>query len=222
MGCRLSSSLQARPCLPDPWSFLWGKPITSRLLSLPAGIHFRKLTLTWYHEEDLSLTMGLVEECSHTLESLDINHTVRCASIWYLRPNIQLNSVVKLGSASIDLSKAARLKDVAFRAKSQSVKWITMALHTITPEHRDLRQISIYVHLDSTTTRVGANIRQTIGEQTSGQWLNLDRLLARFWESRSIRPKVIWMAPKVGKRAMRNCIGCLLPVITMRGLIDLE
>ena len=42
------------------------------VLSLPGGIHFRKLTLEWYREEDSSLTMALVEKCSHTLESLDI------------------------------------------------------------------------------------------------------------------------------------------------------
>jgi len=46
--------------------------IARRLLSLPGGINFRKLTLTWFHERDLSLTMALVERCSCTLESLDI------------------------------------------------------------------------------------------------------------------------------------------------------
>ena len=48
------------------------EPITRRLLSLPSGIHFRKLKLTWNHEQDLSLTTPLVEGCSGTLESLDI------------------------------------------------------------------------------------------------------------------------------------------------------
>jgi hypothetical protein len=46
--------------------------ITRRLLSLPGGIHFRKLTLTWSDEQDLSLAMALVEKCSHTLESLNV------------------------------------------------------------------------------------------------------------------------------------------------------
>ena len=44
-----------------------------RLLSLPGGIHFRNLTLTWLHEEDYLLTTALVEGCSHTLESLEID-----------------------------------------------------------------------------------------------------------------------------------------------------
>jgi hypothetical protein len=48
------------------------KSFTRQLLSLPGGIHFRMLTLTWIHEEDPLLIMALVEECSHSLESLDI------------------------------------------------------------------------------------------------------------------------------------------------------
>jgi len=43
-----------------------------RWLSLPGGIHFRELTLDWFDEEDILLTTVLVENCSHTLESLDI------------------------------------------------------------------------------------------------------------------------------------------------------
>ena len=46
--------------------------ITRRLLSLPGGIHFRELVLTWFREEDPSLTMALVDKCSHTIEALDI------------------------------------------------------------------------------------------------------------------------------------------------------
>ena len=48
------------------------KPIARRLLSLPGSIHFRKLTLTWFCEEDLLMVKALVEECSHTLESLSV------------------------------------------------------------------------------------------------------------------------------------------------------
>jgi hypothetical protein len=49
------------------------KPFTRRLLSLPGGIHFRKLTSTTFLEEHLSSVMALIEGCSHTLESLDIS-----------------------------------------------------------------------------------------------------------------------------------------------------
>ena len=48
------------------------KPIGRRLLSLPSVIRFRRLSLMQFHEEDIPLTTRLVEECSFTLESLDI------------------------------------------------------------------------------------------------------------------------------------------------------
>ena len=48
------------------------KPIAHRLLSLPGGVHFRKLTFTWYRDEDLSPAIAMVNECSSTLESLEI------------------------------------------------------------------------------------------------------------------------------------------------------
>ena len=47
-------------------------PIARRLLFLPGGIHFRRLVLMWDYKEEISLAMALVEECSYTLESLDI------------------------------------------------------------------------------------------------------------------------------------------------------
>ena len=48
------------------------KPIAHQLLSLPGGIYFRKLTFTWFHEEDPPSTMALINKCSPTLESLSI------------------------------------------------------------------------------------------------------------------------------------------------------
>jgi hypothetical protein len=51
------------------------KRVIHWLLSLPGGIHFRKLIWGWTHEEHLPLVMALMEGCSHTLESLDIIRT---------------------------------------------------------------------------------------------------------------------------------------------------
>ena len=124
-------------------------------------------------------------------------------------------------SVSIDLSKAKKLKNVTFLSKSQSVDWIAAALQTITPKHRDLRRISIHVLFDPALTTIGANIAEIVGEQILGQWLDLDRLLVQLWESRSIRPTVITMTLGGEQRDTRNCIGCLLPESTTRGIIDL-
>ena len=46
--------------------------IVRQLLSLPGGVHFRKLVLMCHCEEEYLLAMALVEKCSHTLESLGI------------------------------------------------------------------------------------------------------------------------------------------------------
>ena len=48
------------------------KSITRQLLSLPGGIHFRKLNLMWGHEEDALWARNLVGRCSRTLEYLNI------------------------------------------------------------------------------------------------------------------------------------------------------
>jgi hypothetical protein len=62
------------------------EPFTRRLLSLPGGIHFRKLVLTWFYEADRLVTMALVEGCSHTLESLKISDFCG-TSIQHMRPH---------------------------------------------------------------------------------------------------------------------------------------
>ena len=61
------------------------KPITRRLLSLPGGVHFRRLVVEWYREEDIMMTMALVEACSDTLEALDITYRFIRTSIRYPR-----------------------------------------------------------------------------------------------------------------------------------------
>ena len=96
-----------------------------------------------------------------------------------------------------------------------------MALQTITSEHRDLSQISIYVPNYMADVGVGADVEKTIGGANFGQWLDLDHLLVQLWESRSVRPKVIRAAAVGRGRDMRDCIGSLLPEMTKRGMIDL-
>ena len=63
------------------------RPIARRLLSLPGGIHFRKLTLTWPNEENFWLTTPVVEACVHTLESLEITWDLRGTFGRHMRPH---------------------------------------------------------------------------------------------------------------------------------------
>jgi hypothetical protein len=194
------------------------KPFTCRLLSLSGGIRFRKLTLAWTYEEDPSLMMALVEGCSHTLESLNIACHLLGKFVQYPRPHWYLLLFLdQSGPALIDLSKATKLEDVAFDPDSWDIEWVVTALRTITPEHRDLRRISIHMPYRLTTTYGGGNATQSIGDPVYGQWLGLDRLLVQLWESRSVRPRIIHMATQ----DLRDCAGFLLPEVTKRGIIDL-
>ena len=95
-----------------------------------------------------------------------------------------------------------------------------MALQTITPEHRDLRQISIYMPYYLTFSNIGTDIRQSIGEVVSSQWSDLDRLLVQFWQLRSIRPKLGSVGLAEKGQNTEYCIECLLPEISKRGIVD--
>ena len=92
-----------------------------------------------------------------------------------------------------------------------------MALRTITPEHRDLREISIFVHY----TLAGSDIRGTMGEAGFGWWLDLDRILVRLWESHSVHPGIRHERMGGGRQDTEYCIKCLLPEAAKRGIIDL-
>lgn len=126
--------------------------------------------------------------------------------------------LVERGAASVDLSKAKRLKDVVFRpgSGSRNVEWVNMALQTITPEHRDLQRISIRL---SYLTLFGANVDGG-QEATSRQWSDLDHLLVQLWNSRSIRPRVVCTRPEGEVGDVETRIGCLLPEMTKRGVVD--
>jgi hypothetical protein len=129
--------------------------------------------------------------------------------------------LVKPRSASIDLSNTTKLKEVAFQPISRSVNWIPATLRTAS-KLQDLREISIHLPYYVTTTDAGADVREAIEEEDWEEWLDLDRLLAQFWES-SIRPKVVRPTRMESTWDTRDSVGyqCLFPEITKRGIIDL-
>jgi len=104
---------------------------------------------------------------------------------------------------------------VYFETKSENVDWITTALRTITHEHRDFEQVSISV------PSIGADIRQVIGEAACRQWLDLDHLLVKFWESHSIHPAVKCRTPIGEGQDMMGCIGLLMPEVVRKGIVHL-
>ena len=121
----------------------------------------------------------------------------------------------------IDLSKAKKLRDVVFRPGLRNVEWIPMTLQTITPAHRDLRQISIYIPYELVNPMF--SYRPPSTTELCELWSNLDHLLLRFWESRSIHPKVVSATLRGEGRNtwMKDNVESFLPEVTRRGVIDL-
>jgi hypothetical protein len=77
------------------------EPIARRLLSLPGGLHFRKLALTLVRGGDLLMMVELVEECSHTLESLNITSRIHSMSTQPLRSYRQLTSTSRWAAVGL-------------------------------------------------------------------------------------------------------------------------
>jgi len=203
-------------------AILGGVEIVARqLLDLPNGPHFRNLKFLLDRAEDIRWITELMIACSRTLTSLDITCSFYRTSVRIcVRTGSSMLFPVRKEPATVDLSKVTRLRDAVFRPGSKTVDWITMALQTITPEHRDLRQISVYLPYHLTHLRVGANSGRYLEEETSREWVDLDHFLVQFWELRSIRPRVGCARQGEEGQNVEHSIGFLLPEATKRGIID--
>ena len=120
------------------------------LLSLPSGLHFRRLVCGWRDEKDISWTRALVEACSDTLECVDLRvwrGTFLRLRRWDQGPQVNLVFAAERArsNASVDFAYTPKLKEVVFRAKTWAARWMTLALQTIKPDHRHFHQISIYI-----------------------------------------------------------------------------
>jgi len=114
---------------------------------------------------------------------------------------------------------------VALLSRTSNIQWVLTALRTITTDHRNLRGVSVRVPClscgpASTVNRTDpANIDHAIGEVGRRQWLEVDHLLAQLWESRSIRPEVLYYEYPDGTGCC--CVNSLLAEVTSRGIVDL-
>ena len=122
--------------------------------------------------------------------------------------------------AFIDLSKATKLKDVAFKLVGLDIAWVALTLKTITSKHRDLRGVLIEGHaffkFDAWQTGTTA-----VKDETWEEWADLDRTLIQLWESHAVRAKVRYSSNK--REESRELMGnFLLPEATKRGIVELE
>ena len=163
-----------------------------RLSDLLKGIRFRKLEW-WGSEWNTQQSAILLDACSSTLEDIDVWLTI--GGTLRLRFCCVTGTRLKLVShpgdppaASIDLSKATKLKKVSLRSRKSSIVWTTMALNTITLEHKDLQEISIHIRFGSIPSfiRNHANPEQAAGEKVYRWWMDLDHLLVRLCESHGV------------------------------------
>jgi len=184
--------------------------ITRRLLDLPNGLHFTKITLEPLHGSDPDLTADLVSRCSDTLEYLDITKGTLGVFPHSLCLTKTLPPPLDPATTLIDLSRATKLKHLVFRCDRPSVQWITMTLQTV--GSKGLRQITLWVD-----GRIFIPINL---ETVYREWLDLDQLLVQFWTSDSIRPTVTYVKRPIGKD-IGYYAPCLLPELTGRGLVDL-
>jgi len=97
-----------------------------------------------------------------------------------------------------------------FLCRRSRIHPIVTALQTV--ESKNLQRITVRLYTVTTEDPVEEMVRQ--------EWLDLDRLLVRFWTSHSIRPRLMY-EPVPGGKDMRDYAPGLLPELTRRGLVDL-
>ena len=118
-------------------------------------------------------------------------------------------------TVSFDFSKATKLSSVVLRVEEDMVPWVTLALKTITPEHRVLREVTIYINFPSTSSLADSPVdaRQIIGEKLYTQWIDLDYALVQLCKFGTVRVRVGFSS--AGKRKeMRGYAESLLPEMT--------
>jgi hypothetical protein len=176
--------------------------VARRLLDLPYGLRFTKITV-WCFSEDAESTTDLVSRCSDTLESLTLYSFIAGAlpSAYVSGQYLPLVvDVVMPGTPRLDLSKATKLKSLSFQCGAGTVRWITAALKTVRSKH--LQQIVIHPY---------GTLVDPVEERILREWQDLDRLLAQFWTTHSIRLEIVYEV-RDGRR--------LLPELARRGLFD--
>ena len=191
------------------------------LLSLPNGLHFRKVVTRWFHTEDAQSTNALIAGCSDTLECLiiSISHPIPRSSVPF-RELIHgsLSPLDLPDTTPVDLSKAKRLVKVLFVPWATSVEWVTLALQTITFTHQDHRELSINAFYDGFFPNPVTDARQVVEESVYGEWLRLDDILVQLVDS---RPVCFTIHSSVQREELYGHLEHLLPEMTKKGTIDL-
>ena len=106
-------------------------------------------------------------------------------------------------------------------------KWITSTLKTLASNHSGSRQISLrasgILFCPDLENADPTNLRDSVGEVTYREYLELDRLLTRIWESDSTQLKIQYNVPPwVDGQSGRSYMEYLFPGVTASGVEMLE
>ena len=199
------------------------EPVACQLRELPDGVRFRKLNLALSLDDDLRCTATIVEACSGTLESIKIQCPNYSESLQLLLRNFDrltsISALVDPTAGSIDFSKAIKLKEVLFQFQNFRHAWVAMALQTLTTKHTDFRKVTILMPLIRSSF-ILSSIRPILGEKFYNQWMDLDRVLIRLWESNAIHVQVTYCA-EIGGGWSSEYIESLFPEMKKRGLLEM-
>ena len=112
----------------------------------------------------------------------------------------------------IDLSNATKLTSVVFRFDERTVSWVITALKTITSEHRNLREVTLYIYVTASTIS-----RRMLGDQVYALWMDLDHVLFQLSESGAVRVRARFYSPRKDKQTREHVEG-LLPEAAKGGI----
>ena len=107
--------------------------IASQLLALPGGLRFRELRLNLTNES-VSSSIALVEECSSTLESLEINCHVRGMSVPQPHSHRWLNSACSSGFNRSIKSHEAQKCSICVRIRTTMDHYVSKNYHAQPPK----------------------------------------------------------------------------------------
>ena len=120
--------------------------------------------------------------------------------------------------SSIDLSKATKLREVAFYLDGLYIPWVIVTLKTITPKHRDLQEVTISSSILSRLVGRSIDVKTAVGPISHGQWVDLDIVLVQLWEWHSVRVKIAYYSGGEGEQVPK-LIEEMLPETTRRGIV---
>ena len=101
-----------------------------------------------------------------------------------------------------------------------SIAWVARTFKTITPGHRNLREVSIQSRALSDPAYCNIDAGTVLTNELYGHWMDLDRALVQLWELRAVRAKISYF-PGIRRERVREFVEGLLPETTERGIVEL-